>query len=74
MVEMARLTLSTICGSGFSQFERHEDTIRAEHIVGERLALYGTMAPVERVRRLEIIPGSRCGEPCSTGCCGAGGL
>src|SRR4249920_1579952 len=47
------------CGSGFSQFQRHEDTIRVEHIVGERLALYETIASVERVRRLEIIPGTR---------------
>jgi hypothetical protein len=47
------------CGSGFSEFKRHEDTIRVEHIVGERLALYETMAPVERVRRLEIFLGTR---------------
>ena len=47
------------CGSGSSQFQRHEDTIRVEHIVSERLAFYETMVPVERVRRLEIIPGTR---------------
>src|SRR6266478_76071 len=47
------------CGSGFSQVERHEDTVRVEHVVRERRALHEAMAPVERLRRQKIIPRAR---------------
>jgi hypothetical protein len=41
---------------GFSQVERHEDTVRVAHIVGERRALHEAMARIECPRWQEIIP------------------
>jgi hypothetical protein len=47
------------CGSGLSQVERHEDTVRVEHIIGEGRALHEPMAPIKCLRRPKIFPGAR---------------
>ena len=47
-----RALTGLFCVSGFLQVERHEDTVRIEHIVGERWALHEAMAPVKRARHL----------------------
>src|SRR4030088_1599137 len=46
-------------GSGLLQVERHEDTVRVEHIVGEGRALHEAMVPIKCLRRPKIFPGAR---------------